>query len=69
VTVKVTAEKLDAPWVSHGMSARESGVVGERSIRQAARRAALDAQAGHRRERQERDRRIDAFAVVVLLAR
>jgi hypothetical protein len=32
------------------------------------RRAALDAQAGHRRERQERDRRIDALAVEVLVA-
>jgi hypothetical protein len=28
----------------------------------------LDAQAGHRRERQERDRRIDALAVGVLVA-
>ena len=42
--------------------------MGERSERQSARRAALDAQAGQRRERQERDRRIDALAVEVLVA-
>ena len=42
--------------------------MGERSVRQIARRAALDAQAGQRRERQERDRRIDALAVDVLVA-
>jgi len=42
--------------------------MGEQSVRQTARRAALDAQAGHRRERQERDRRIDALAVEVLVA-
>lgn len=37
-------------------------------MRQTARRAALDAQAGQRRERQEWDRRIDALAVEVLVA-
>ena len=37
------------------------------SARQAARRAALDPQAGQRRERQELDRRIDALAVEVLI--
>ena len=42
--------------------------MGEGSVRQTARRAALDAQAGQRRERQERDRRIDALAVEVLVA-
>jgi hypothetical protein len=40
-----------------------------RSRRQTVRRAALDAQAGQRRERQARDRRIDALiAVEVLIA-
>ena len=34
--------------------------------KQSARRAGLDAQAGHRRERQERELRIDALAVDVL---
>ena len=34
--------------------------------KQSARRAGLDAQAGHRRERPERDRRIDALATDVL---
>lgn len=33
-----------------------------------ARRAALDSQAAHRREGQERDRRIDALAVDMLVA-
>ena len=42
--------------------------MGERSIRQPARTAALDAQAGHRRQRQERDRRIDGVSVEVLIA-
>ena len=42
--------------------------MGELLVRQAARRAALDAQAGHRRERQEPDRRIDALAVNVMVA-
>jgi hypothetical protein len=42
--------------------------MGERSVRQTVRRAALDAQAEHRRERLERDRRIDALAVEVLVA-
>jgi hypothetical protein len=39
-----------------------------RSRRQTVRRAALDAQAGQRRERQAWDRRIDALAVEVLIA-
>jgi hypothetical protein len=38
------------------------------SARQIARRAALNAQAGQRRERQERARRIDALAVELLVA-
>ena len=42
--------------------------MGERSERLSARRAALDAQTAHRRERQGRDRRIDALAVEVLVA-
>jgi hypothetical protein len=36
-------------------------------MRQTVRRAALDAHAGQRRERQARDRRIDALAVEVLI--
>ncbi len=42
--------------------------MGAQSVRHTAQRAALDAKAGHRRERQERDRRIDALAVEVLVA-
>jgi hypothetical protein len=42
--------------------------MGEGSARQIARRAALKAQAGQRRDRQERSRRIDALAVELLVA-
>lgn len=42
--------------------------MGRQSIRQTARRAALDAQAARRRERAERDKRIEALAVDVLTA-
>jgi hypothetical protein len=41
---------------------------GRRSVRQAARRAALDAQATLRSERQERDKRLAAITVEVLVA-
>lgn len=42
--------------------------MGQQSTRQAARRAALDAQAQRRRERAERDKRIEALTVDVLTA-
>lgn len=42
--------------------------MGQQSMRQAARRAALDAQAQRRRERVERDKRIEALVVDVLTA-
>ena len=42
--------------------------MGQQSIRQAARRAALDAQAQRRRERAEREKRIEALALDVLTA-
>lgn len=42
--------------------------MGQQSLRQAARRAALDAQAQRRRERAERDKRVEALAVDVLTA-
>ena len=42
--------------------------MGQQSARQTARRAALDAQAQRRRERAERDKRIEALAVDVLTA-
>lgn len=42
--------------------------MGQQSIRQAARRAALDAQAKRRRERAERDTRIEALVIDVLAA-
>ena len=42
--------------------------MGQQSLRQAARRAALDGQAQRRRERAERDKRIEALALDVLTA-
>ena len=42
--------------------------VGQQSVRQAARRSALDVQSKRRRERAERDRRLEALAVQVLVA-
>jgi hypothetical protein len=38
----------------------------QQSVRQAARRSALDAQAARRRERADRERRLEALAVAVL---
>jgi hypothetical protein len=40
----------------------------QQSVRQAARRSALDAQAVLRKERADRERRLEALAVVVLTA-
>jgi hypothetical protein len=49
------------------VSMRET-VMSQRSVRQAARRAALDAQAARRRDRAERERRLEVLAVEVLTA-
>jgi hypothetical protein len=43
-------------------------VMGQQSARQAARRSALDAQAVRRKERVDRQRRLEALAVAVLTA-
>ena len=40
----------------------------QQSVRQTARRSALDAQAARRKERADRERRLEALAVVVLTA-
>jgi hypothetical protein len=40
----------------------------QQSVRRAARRSALDAQAARRRERADRERRLEALAVAVLTA-
>ena len=40
----------------------------QQSVRQAARRSALDAQAARRKERAERERRLEGLAVAVLTA-
>jgi hypothetical protein len=44
----------------------DKGVMGQGSVRQAARRSALDAQAALRKERADRERRLEALAVAVL---
>jgi len=43
-------------------------VMGQQSIRQDARRAALDAQSKRRRERAEREKRLEGLAVRILVA-
>jgi hypothetical protein len=47
---------------------RKGDDVGQQSVRQAARRAALDVQSRRRRERAEREKRLEALAVRVLVA-
>jgi hypothetical protein len=42
--------------------------MGQQSVRQAARRSALDAQAARRKERVDRERRLEGLAVEVLTA-
>jgi hypothetical protein len=49
-------------------SIEEVVVVGKQTVRQAARRAAFQVQARYRRERVERDRRLERLAVEVLIA-
>jgi hypothetical protein len=49
-------------------SIEEVVVVGKQTVRQAARRAAFQVQARYRRERVERDRRLERLAVEVLTA-
>jgi hypothetical protein len=46
----------------------EGDVMSQQSVRQAARRSALDARAIRRRERADRERRLEALAVAVLTA-
>src|SRR5450759_2573324 len=46
----------------------EGDVMGQQSIRQEARRTALDAQSKRRRERAEREKRLEGLAVRVLVA-
>jgi hypothetical protein len=49
------------------VSVRET-VMSQQSVRQAARRSALDAQAARRKERADRERRLEALTVAVLTA-
>jgi len=51
-----------------GLERGRGDVMGQRSIRQEARRAALDAQSKRRRERAEREKRLEDLAVRVLVA-
>jgi len=47
---------------------RKGDVMGQQSIKQEARRAALEAQSKRRRERPEREKRLEGLAVRVLVA-
>jgi len=49
-------------------SVDEGDVMSQQSVRQAARRSALDARAVRRKERADRERRLEALAVAVLTA-
>ena len=51
-----------------GLERGRGDVMGQRSIRQEARRAALDVQSKRRRERAEREKRLEDLAVRVLVA-
>src|SRR5450759_102994 len=51
-----------------GSERRKGDVMGQQSIRQEARRAALEAQSKRRRERAEREKRLENLAVRVLVA-
>ena len=54
--------------INDGSERGKGDVMGQQSIRQEARRAALDAQSKRRRERAEREKRLDYLAVRVLVA-
>ena len=51
-----------------GAMARRDPVMSRQSVRQAVRRSALDAQAVRRKERAERERRLEGLAVEVMTA-
>ena len=51
-----------------GSKQERGGVMGQQSIRQEARRAAMDVQSKRRRERAEREKRLEDLAVRVLVA-
>jgi hypothetical protein len=53
---------------SQGPASMRGDVMSKQSVRQAARRSALDAQAVLRKERADRERRLEALAVAVLTA-
>jgi hypothetical protein len=55
-------------WRGDGFMARRDQVMSQQSVRQAARRSALDAQAVLRKERADRERRLEGLAVEVLTA-
>src|SRR5215207_9450266 len=55
-------------WRGDGSMARRDQVMSQQSVRQAARRSALDAQAVLRKERADRERRLEGLAVAVLTA-
>jgi hypothetical protein len=67
--VLMTAQPVGAGLgPGEGAIARRDPVVSQQSVRQAARRSALDAQAALRKERADRERRLEGLAVAVLTA-
>jgi hypothetical protein len=75
--VEIVSDDRSSSWnglglsetpVSIGPGVDRGDVMSQHSVRQAARRSALDAQAARRKERADRERRIEALAVVVLTA-
>jgi hypothetical protein len=54
--------------LSEGPVSMRGEVMSQQSVRQAARRSALDAQAVLRKQRADRERRLEALAVAVLTA-
>ena len=54
--------------LSEGPVSMRETVMSQQSVRQAARRSALDAQAVLRKERADRERRLEGLAVAVLTA-
>src|SRR5215207_9326949 len=55
-------------WRGDGSMARRDQVMSQQSVRRAARRSASDAQAVLRKERADRERRLEGLAVAVLTA-
>ena len=65
MTARVVGDRLG---LTEGPVSMREMVMSQQSVRQAARRSALDAQAVLRKERADRERRLEGLAVAVLTA-